>query len=165
MKRLFIDMDGTVARFYESKHCIEEMTEKGFFKNLKPYKKVLAGLKKFSKKHPEIEFCVISAVPFSSPFAEEEKDEWLNEHFPVQKRVFLQVGKNKADFVPDISKDDFLLDDYTKNLTDWEASGGTGIKVRNELNCQKGTWKGNKVSSFDSSDGILEDLEAIMLGI
>lgn len=35
--RLFIDLDGTVARFYDaSPNYLEQMYEKGYFRNLQP---------------------------------------------------------------------------------------------------------------------------------
>ena len=34
--RIFVDMDGTVARFYEADDCLERMYEVGFFANLRP---------------------------------------------------------------------------------------------------------------------------------
>ena len=36
-KRLFVDMDGTVARFYEDNLCLEKMYEAEFFSTLLPY--------------------------------------------------------------------------------------------------------------------------------
>lgn len=157
-KRLFIDMDGTVARFYESKHCVEEMCEKGFFRNLGVYKRIVLAIKKFAKKHPDVEMHILSATP-SSPFSEKEKNEWLDEHLPFPARIFTEIGRSKAEYIPDLSANDFLLDDYTKNLQEWTEAGGIGIKVRNELNCKRGKWTGNRISAFDSSDAIVADLE------
>lgn len=161
MKRLFIDMDGCIARFYAKENCLEEMYEKNFFRTLDPYKRMISALLKFSSLHSDVEFCILSAYPHS-PFAKEEKEEWLNEFFPVEKRIFMEAGQNKSSFIPDISKNDFLLDDHTKNLLEWEEAGGTGIKVKNELNCKRGTWKGNKVDGFDSVEEIVGELEKIL---
>lgn len=163
-KRLFIDMDGTVAQFYESQKCLEEMWSKGYFRNLKPYKRMVAALKRFIKKHPDVETFILSA--YVSPLSEAEKVEWLDELFPIpaENRILIPAGVNKAEVVGEITENDFLLDDYTKNLLDWTAAGGTGIKVRNELNCKNGTWKGHRVSCYDAPDGILVDLEEIIFG-
>ena len=157
-KRLFIDMDGTIARFYESKQCVEEMCEEGFFRNLGVYRRVVLALKKFAKKHPEVQLIVLSATP-ASAFAEKEKNEWLDEHLSFPNRLFTEIGVSKASYISDISKNDFLLDDYTKNLREWTTAGGIGIKVRNELNCKRGTWDGKRISAFDPSDAIVADLE------
>lgn len=161
MKRLFIDMDGCVARFYAEQNYLEEMYEKGFFKRLRPYAKMILSLKKFAQRHPEVELCILSAYP-SNSYAEEEKNEWLDIYFPIKKRIFMNVGKSKSSCIPDISKDDFLLDDHTKNLVEWENAGGTGIKVRNEINCKNGTWKGEIIIAFDNSEEIVKKLEMVL---
>lgn len=162
MKRLFIDMDGCIARFYAAENYLEEMFEKDFFRTLDPYTRMILALRKFSEFHPDVILCILSACPLSS-FAKGEKEEWLDAFFPVKNRIFLEAGENKASFIPDISKDDFLLDDHTRNLLEWEEAGGTGIKVKNELNCKKGTWKGFIVDSFCSPEKIVEELEKMLL--
>lgn len=161
MKRVFIDMDGSVARFHAKQNYLEEMYEETFFRNLDPYARIVAAIKKFAQKHPEVELCILSAYPLSS-FAEKEKNEWLDEFLPIKERIFLKAGDKKSDYIPEISKDDYLLDDYTKNLLEWTDAGGTGIKVKNELNCRSGIWKGEKVDVFNSSDEIVQDLERIL---
>lgn len=162
-KRLFVDMDGTIARFYESEHCMEEMLEPGFFRNLKPYRRVVNALKDFKEKHPEVQMFILSACV--TDVSAVEKDEWLDEYFPIdpKNRIFIKVGERKSDFAPGgIGADDYLIDDYTKMLTEWEAAGGNGIKIRNELNCANGTWKGNKICAFDLQNEIEEMLEKIL---
>ena len=52
--RIFVDMDGTVARFYEADDCLEKMYEKGFFANLRPYQKMIKMLEKLNEKGYEI---------------------------------------------------------------------------------------------------------------
>ena len=161
MKRLFLDMDGCLARFYEEKNYLDRMCKKGFFKNLKPYSEMLEALEIYSYYSPDVELYILSACP-DSEFAKEEKNEWLAENFPVKNRIFMRAGENKASFVPDISRDDYLLDDHTKNLFEWEAAGGTGIKVKNEVNCKNGTWKGAVINGLETSEEILEKLEEII---
>ena len=36
-----------------------------------------------------------------------------------------------------------MFDDYSQNLHEWQAAGGTGIKCYNGINGNNGTWKGN----------------------
>ena len=154
-------MDGCLARFYAEENYLDKMFKRGFFKKLEPYSEMIAALEELSFYSPDIELYILSACP-DSLFAEKEKDEWLLENFPVKKKIFMKAGENKASFVPDISRDDYLLDDHTKNLFDWEEAGGTGIKVKNEVNCKNGTWKGFVVNGLEPSDKILEKLEKIL---
>ena len=52
--RIFVDMDGTIARFYEAEDCLERMCETGFFANLRPYEKMIKMLEKLNEKGYEI---------------------------------------------------------------------------------------------------------------
>ena len=44
MKRLYIDMDGTLCRFYEQAFCMEKCREPGFFLRLRPYENLVKAL-------------------------------------------------------------------------------------------------------------------------
>ena len=43
--RVYADMDGTIARFYEHANCLEMMYSPRFFRELNPYKNVIEGLR------------------------------------------------------------------------------------------------------------------------
>ena len=86
----------------------------------------------------------------STPYCMREKRDWLYKYLPfIPKRniILIKVGENKADMVEffldtELTKEDILIDDYTKNLTEWEFAGGTGIKALNGINGKNGVWKG-----------------------
>lgn len=150
--RLFIDLDGTVARFYDaSPNYLEEMYEKGYFRNLQPYEKMTEGIKLFMKQHKDVEVFTLSAkVNGEPPYCEAEKQEWLDEYLPEidrEHRLFTEIGHNKAEYIPNgISKGDVLYDDYNKNLIDWENSGGVALKCHNNINMKGlGAYGGDKV--------------------
>lgn len=150
--RLFIDLDGTVARFYDaSPNYLEEMYEKGYFRNLQPYEKMTEGIKLFMEQHKDVEVFTLSAkVNGEPPYCEAEKQEWLDEYLPEidrEHRLFTEIGHNKAEYIPNgISKSDVLYDDYNKNLIDWENSGGVALKCHNNINMKGlGAYGGDKV--------------------
>lgn len=150
--RLFIDLDGTVARFYDaSPNYLEEMYEKGYFRNLQPYEKMTEGIKLFMEQHKDVEVFTLSAkVNGEPPYCEAEKQEWLDEYLPEidrEHRLFTEIGNNKAEYIPNgISKGDVLYDDYNKNLIDWENSGGVALKCHNNINMKGlGAYGGDKV--------------------
>ena len=62
-----------------------------------------------------------------------------------------------------IVRRDFLLDDYTKNLLDFNVAGGVGIKLLNNVNESKGSWFGNKVSYTMSDEQIKDAIKDIVL--
>ena len=150
--RLFIDLDGTVARFYDaSPNYLEQMYEKGYFRNLQPYEEMTEGIKLFMEQHKDVEVFTLSAkVNGEPPYCEAEKQEWLDEYLPEidrEHRLFTEIGHNKGEYIPNgISNTDVLYDDYNKNLIDWENSGGVALKCHNNINMKGlGAYGGDKV--------------------
>lgn len=121
-KRLFVDMDGTLAEFKPVDE-METLYEKGYFAELKPQENVLGGIKAFITEHSDIEVYVLSSVLYDSEYALSEKIEWLDRYLPEideTHRIFVPCGEDKAAYVPDgIDGDDILLDDYSANLHAW----------------------------------------------
>jgi hypothetical protein len=62
-----------------------------------------------------------------------------------------------------IAEDDFLLDDYTKNLIDWEPPG-RGIKLLNGINHSRGTWQGSTTYKGCTPDDITNDIMSVARG-
>ena len=145
--RLFIDMDGTLAEF-KKVSTLEELYEEGYFKNLKPQINVVEATRKINAERKDIEVYILSAVLEDSQYALKEKQLWLDKDLPEiddAHRVFTICGMDKNEFIHGgISKLDFLLDDYTKNLVAWEKEE-TAIKLINNINHTKGTWRSWKV--------------------
>lgn len=173
-KRLFIDMDGTVARFHDEINYIERMFEKGFFSSLEPFENMVAGLKLFYKMHPDTELYAISAK-IQSDFCIEEKSLWLDEHlFEIDQahRIFTEMGKSKADYIPGgLTASDYLLDDYNHGLNLFLYGGGSVIKCHNNIN-QRGLgkyggsagrmWMGAMVHTSDKPEMIAAELSRHM---
>lgn len=165
-QRLFVDMDGTLAEFAPV-DTLETLYQPGYFSNLAPMENVLEAVKLIIKTHPEVEVYTLSAVLSGSSHAEIEKNQWLDEHLPQVlggHRVFLPCGADKKDFIPDgIRPTDFLLDDYTHNLTLWEPPA-KGIKVMNGINGTHGTWQGHRVDCQQSPEELARDVVGTMYG-
>ena len=175
-KRLFLDMDGTLAQFHDvDKTFIEAMWQEGFYVGLKPFQNMIEGVREFIKEHPEVDVYVLSAVlDTDPPFVVDEKNAWLDRYLPeisAERRIFTRAGHNKADYIGEVSARDYLVDDYNKNLREFEAAGAHSIKFRNDINHQgKGAYGGEKGSlwngpmvSFDSSSkDIAKQLENLL---
>lgn len=171
-KRLFLDIDGTLAQFHDvDKLFIEAMWTQGFYIGLKPFENMINGVKLFIKEHPEVEVYVLSAVlDTDPPFVVDEKNEWLDKHLseiPKERRIFTRAGENKADYIGEIGPGDYLLDDYNKNLHEFEDAGGNSIKFRNDVNHKgKGAyggetgplWGGSIISYDAAPNSIAYDL-------
>lgn len=156
--RLLVDMDGVLAKFKQV-DTLEILYEKGYFLNLEPVENVINAVKLIKEERPEIDVYILSSVLADSKYALEEKNEWLNQYLPeidAEHRLFPPCGVNKASYVPDgIGVTDFLLDDYTHNLTSWEPPA-RGIKLLNGINHTNETWHGNMLR-FDKEPRELAD--------
>lgn len=165
-QRLFVDMDGTLAVFTPVDK-LETLYQQGYFANLKPIENVVAAVKLVIKEHPEIEVNILSSHLSDSPFALAEKNAWLNKHLPeVDKahRIFPPCGKEKKDYIPQgLRSSDYLLDDYTKNLMQWEPPA-RGIKLLNGINHTHGTWQKACVNHDTAPQELCENIVAAMKG-
>jgi 5'(3')-deoxyribonucleotidase len=149
MKKLFLDMDGTIAKFNSKKNALERFAiEKGFFATLKPFK-YIETIDKIIKKG-EIQIFIISASPNKQ--ADDDKILWLQTYLPNLKKeniCFCRLGENKAKAIKDklnitIDNECYLLDDYTKNLVEWENLNGIGIKrLTSFADNSRKLWKGS----------------------
>lgn len=141
-QRLFVDMDGTLAVFKPVDE-LETLYEEGYFKRLAPQRNVVEAVRKIIMEHPEIEVNILSAYLTDSEYALKEKNEWLDRYLPEidqDHRIFVACGADKKEGIRDgIRKTDFLLDDYTKNLNEWQPPA-RGIKLLNGINHTRGSW-------------------------
>ena len=148
MKRLFIDLDGTVAKF-NVRNALERFDkEKGFFSSLKPFVNVNV-INEMIINNNNVEIFIISASPNEQ--ADIDKLTWLNTYLPSLSKeniCFCRLGQNKAKIIENkyqmtIDNNCYLLDDFSKNLFEWCACGGRGIKRLTSLaDNSRGLWKG-----------------------
>lgn len=174
--RLFVDMDGTLARFHDQASYLERMWEKDFFLDLKPFSSMTKGIRLFMKQHPDVEVFILSSkILGDPPYCEEEKNRWLDKRLPeidTAHRLFPPVGVSKAEYIEGgITENDWLLDDYNRSLYQWQAAGGSVVKCHNNVN-QLGLgayggdrgqrWAGAMVHTEDSPEMVAAELAAHM---
>ena len=147
--RIFVDMDGTLAQWHNVE--FEQLFEEGYYLNLEPNQEVLADVNQLIRQGKDV--YILSAYLTESEYALQEKQEWVKKYlpdFPKEKQIFVPYGEDKANYLKKnyspITSEDYLLDDYTKNLLEWESFGGSGIKYLNGINHTRGTWQGAKVN-------------------
>lgn len=149
--RLFVDMDGTLARFFPES-SLDDLYKEGYFRNLPPHQNVVNAVKDIVKNEPDIEVFVLSAYLTDSPYALQEKEGWMDEHLPeIDKdhRVFVPNGSDKSRYIGELKETDALLDDYTRNLKNWNH--GKGIKLLTDINHTNGSWQGDRIA-YDRKD-------------
>lgn len=152
MKRIFIDLDGTVARFNVRNALKRFDNEVGFFARLRAYK----GIDKVNELAKGGNVYIISASPNDQ--ADRDKMEWIQKYLnnvPMDNITLCRIGENKARVIESkynltIDKDCLLLDDYTKNLIEWESNGGKGIKrITSVADNSRKLWKGVELKDLN----------------
>lgn len=158
MKRIFLDLDGTLARF-NVRNALERFDkEEGFFANLLAYK----GIEVVNELAKTNQLFIISASPNEQ--ADKDKMIWLKKYLPnikIDNVTLCRLGQNKALIIQEkynitINEECLLLDDYTKNLNEWESFGGKGIKRLTTIsdNSTK-KWKGQTLKHLNELVTIL----------
>lgn len=164
-QRLFVDMDGTLAEF-KTVDTLETLYEKDYFLHLKPNENVLGAIKQLIADN-DFDVYILSAYLTDSRYALEEKNAWLDKYLPElpqEKRLFVPCGTDKSVSVPGLIRpDDYLLDDYTKNLSEWEPPA-KGIKLINGINHTNGTWQGDKIQFTHAPEELSSMISDVMKG-
>lgn len=157
-QRIFVDMDGVLAKFNPIAK-VEDLYTQGYFAKLPPQQNVVNAIKTLITDN-KLDVYILSAA-LDSPYAKNEKNLWLNKYLPEINeihRVFTEYGQPKENFIiGGIKNTDILLDDYTVNLNGW-CPPGQGIKCLNGINGTHGTWQGAKISASDTPQQIVEQI-------
>ena len=148
MIKLFLDLDGTLAKFNSKRNALKRFdNEIGFFANLKPYKYIEFVNQLATNENVNV--YVISATPNEQ--ADKDKLVWIRKYLNNIKEeniCFSRLNENKAKVIKDklnitIDNECILLDDYTKNLIEWTNLNGIGIKrITSKADNSTKKWQG-----------------------
>lgn len=152
MNKIFLDLDGTLAKF-DVENALERFDkEKGFFANLLAFE----GIEVVNNLAKNNNLFIISASPNEQ--ADKDKLIWIEKYLPnISKEniTLCRLGENKANIIEkkyniEINENCYLLDDYSQNLFEWLKKGGTGIKRLTPIsdNSRK-LWKGLELSNLE----------------
>lgn len=96
-----------------------------FWAKLKPMSDGLQLWAYIKKYNPSILSTPSKRMPTSKP----EKKEWLKNHGMRPKEIHLVHREDKQKFATTSDgKPNVLIDDYIKNIAEWESQGGIGIR-------------------------------------
>ena len=158
MNKIFLDLDGTLAKF-NVRNALERFDkEVGFFAKLGAYK----GIEVINELAKTNQLFIISASPNEQ--ADNDKRIWISKFLPNVNEhnvTLCRLGENKAEIIQTkynlvINEQCYLLDDYTKNLVEWESFGGKGIKRLTTIsdNSRK-LWKGFELKDLTKLEEFL----------
>ena len=160
-KKIFLDLDGTLAKFNVRNALTRFASEKGFFANLKAYK----GIERINELCKQGNFYIISASPNIQ--ADKDKIFWIEKYLyniPKNNICFCRIGENKAEIIKNklnitIDKTCILLDDYTHNLTQWQNFGGIGIKrITAVADNSRKIWKGLTIKKLTNLQKVIDNI-------
>ena len=150
-KKVFLDLDGTLAKF-NVRNALERFDkEVGFFAKLGAYK----GIEVVNELAKTNQLFIISASPNEQ--ADKDKMIWIQKYLPnvsIDNITLCRIGQNKAQIIEEkysikIDNNCYLLDDYTKNLNEWESFGGLGIKrLTSVADNSRKLWKGLQIKGL-----------------
>lgn len=185
MNRIFFDMDGTLNNITKAllddngKVQIEKIYKnKGFYEKIEPENNMIETLRQLFEK-TDYEIYIISACELGDPPGfEQQKDNWLDKNkipVPLSNRIYVGFDERKTDCIPGgIQNGDILIDDYNKNLEEWESEGiskgvkALGIKVCTDYNdtgkgfCggeENKRWVGERVATKKSPEQNISAIE------
>ena len=150
-KKVFLDLDGTLAKFNVSNALERFDKEVGFFAKLGAYK----GIEVVNELAKTNQLFIISASPNEQ--ADKDKMVWIQKYLPnvsIDNITLCRIGQNKAQIIEEkysikIDNNCYLLDDYTKNLNEWESFGGLGIKrLTSVADNSRKLWKGLQIKDL-----------------
>lgn len=159
-KDVYVDMDGVLAK-WNTEASIEEVATAGYFRGCAPMANMLKAIDMLISENI-CKVYILSAV-FRDEHSATDKHIWLDKYLPSMEysnRLFVPYGDSKYEYIKERgSNKPFLIDDFTKNLLEWE---GIGIKCLNGINNTKGTWKGYFVNADSEPQFIYNTLKGIL---
>lgn len=153
---VYFDMDGVLAK-WDPNAKTEDTYKKDYFLYCEEEKVVTEVINILKEKYT---VKILSHAYGKN--AIDAKNKWLDKIGLTDiDRIFVPYGNKKSNY---INKDEtnVIIDDYTKNLNDWQKDGNIAIKFRNRINGTKGTWTGPSVKYDMSVKEIVDKIENII---
>lgn len=151
-RTIYIDVDGVIAQ-WDPKATPEETHRRDFMYTRNPVKNVIQGI-------VDAFWHGVDIIFLTKVYDENARNKrllWFKDKASIAADIpiqFVPYKERKGDYVAD-EQSSVLIDDFTANLTEWK---GIAVKFQNEINCKKGTPHRLKISTYETSDEIKEDL-------
>ena len=169
-KKIFFDMDGVLVKYvrehYKGKDPIYFHKGIHFFRYLQ---EDMTACSLFTALRNAGYTCyVLSRVSADDGCVEEhtlDKRIWLNDHFPDLTDDYIILStKSKHEALKDhgleIDENSILIDDFNKNLNEWQTAGGVSVKYINGVNSAS-SFSGRRLSSREPVLTLKKQIERI----
>lgn len=131
-----------------------------YFRNLPPDHKALEFVDRlhYQCRHTGDEIFILTSIAMNGDIFNEhfhDKIMWIHKWLPYIDidHILISVTskRNAVEYINNhnLNQNDILIDDYNKNLMDWEKAGGTSIKYCNGIN-NPDSFSGLKLYQSDS---------------
>lgn len=179
MKTFWIDMDGVLAQYHRKDYkCADPLflhLGGHYFRDLEPIMKMVDTVTRLDiecKKSGKAKVIILTGIHYVTDALLEEhiqdKMYWVQKYLPtidINTQFMPAEGKKTTIAMlfkrARLTEDDILVDDFNKNLVEWEDHDGTAIKYLNGTNNAK-TFPGEKLPRKFSSDDCLEYLNKMI---
>lgn len=145
IKKLYFDMDGVLSDFWGGlKEMCGEVDASDmdnvwdavrnidhFYFKLKPFAGSIDMIHQFMEKYGD-KCEILAAIPTEKKnlkFAKEDKIAWVRKYIGPNIKVNIVLRSEKVSFCK--GKGYILIDDFPKNIHEWEECGGTAILIKN----------------------------------
>ena len=136
---IYCDMDGVLCNFMkaadyavggdfvttDSKERWMKINQtRGFWENLE----WMPGAKRLYQKIMRYDPYILSAFSGRDPTSKNGKMKWLAKNTDFKKsNILLVMRSQKQKYATTNGKPNVLIDDYIKNINEWESKGGVGV--------------------------------------
>ena len=173
-KNYYFDMDGVVAEYKKEAYTGEDPVwlrkNQHYFRDLNPDRKMLEVIDRMHQRsrYTGDRIYLLTSIPMNGAIFNEhfhDKISWARTWLPyLDIDAILISVTSKRDAVEyiqnhQLSSNDILIDDYNKNLVDWQKHGGISVKYCNGQNNPE-SFTGPKIYRDDSAESIIELLDS-----
>lgn len=176
---VFFDMDGVLNVYDKTIYNTDSLEEtpefidptKHYYLNVPADERALELFNLCLSQNNFDVYVLSSCHKRSSIFIAQRNDKlaWLSKRIPRFSQhhfITIPVGKSKAEFVANmlgrerLSNIDILIDDYSKNLNEWNALNGQGLKYYNSENTLD-SYNGLTLDKQTSAEDVVDIINTI----
>lgn len=171
----YFDMDGVLAEYdrnaYIGSHPLFLDKQSHYFMTCLPDTTAMELIYRlyldYTKKNTEPNIYILTSVNQDMLNVHtHDKTEWIAKYMPFIKPsqiLFSYTSKRDAvEFINShkLTAHDILIDDYNKNLTEWERAGGKSVKYSNGIN-DPSSFNGLVIDHNKSAEELFKQLTSI----